>query len=147
MAADLSGANAGYVAELLADYLEAPAHFGELHPNVLKTLDAAKVVAAMDATKLAEGAMVLMSAQYWFELLMMEYLEKHANAKGRKQAAMRQFLQLRASGVSTDLSGLKRQMKAQIDAAIKSDMLKPSEAMRLLDDYERGLREYTYLTI
>ena len=42
---------------------------------------------------------------------------------------------------------LKRQMKAQVDAAIKSDRLKPSEGMRLLDDYERGLREYTYLRI
>ncbi len=36
-------------------------------------------------------------------------------------------------------------MKAQIDEAIKSDRMKPSEAMRLLDDYERGLQDYTYL--
>ena len=36
-------------------------------------------------------------------------------------------------------------MKAQIDEAIKADRLKPSEGMRLLDDYERGLKEYTYL--
>ena len=43
-------------------------------------------------------------------------------------------------------SELKRRMKAQIDEAIKSDRLKPSEGMRLLDDYERGLRDYTYLT-
>jgi arginine decarboxylase len=49
--------------------------------------------------------------------------------------------------VQYDENELKRQMKAQIDVAIKSDKLKPSEAMRLLDDYERGLREYTYLTI
>ena len=50
------------------------------------------------------------------------------------------------SAVQYDENELKRQMKAQIDAAIKSDKLKPSEAMRLLDDYERGLKEYTYLT-
>lgn len=49
--------------------------------------------------------------------------------------------------VQYDENELKRQMKAQIDVAIKSDRLKPSEAMRLLDDYERGLKEYTYLTI
>jgi arginine decarboxylase len=49
--------------------------------------------------------------------------------------------------VQYDENELKRQMKGQIDAAIKSDRLKPSEAMRLLDDYERGLKEYTYLTI
>ena len=49
--------------------------------------------------------------------------------------------------VQYDENELKRQMKAQIDHAIKSDRLKPSEAMRLLDDYERGLKEYTYLTI
>ncbi len=50
------------------------------------------------------------------------------------------------SAVQYDENELKRQMKAQIDVAIKSDKLKPSEAMRLLDDYERGLKEYTYLT-
>jgi arginine decarboxylase len=48
--------------------------------------------------------------------------------------------------VQYDEKELKRQMKAQIDEAIKSDRMKPSEGMRLLDDYERGLREYTYLS-
>ena len=42
---------------------------------------------------------------------------------------------------------LKRLKKSQIDEAINSDRLQPSEGMRLLDDYERGLREYTYLGI
>src|SRR5437867_2637623 len=49
------------------------------------------------------------------------------------------------ASVQYDEKELKRQMKAQIDEAIKSDKMKPSEAMRLLDDYERGLKEYTYL--
>src|SRR6184192_219794 len=48
--------------------------------------------------------------------------------------------------VQYDENEMKRQMKSQIDEAIKSDRLKPSEGMRLLDEYERGLREYTYLT-
>jgi arginine decarboxylase len=48
--------------------------------------------------------------------------------------------------VQYDEKELKRQMKAQFDEAIKSDRMKPSEAMRLLDDYERGLKEYTYLS-
>src|SRR6266700_635677 len=48
--------------------------------------------------------------------------------------------------VQYDDKELKRQMKAQVDEAIKSDRMKPSEAMRLLDDYERGLKEYTYLS-
>jgi arginine decarboxylase len=48
--------------------------------------------------------------------------------------------------VQYDEKELKRQMKAQVDEAIKSDRMKPSEAMRLLDDYEKGLKEYTYLT-
>jgi len=51
------------------------------------------------------------------------------------------------TSVQYDETELKRQMKAQIDEAIKSDRMKPSEAMRLLDDYERGLKEYTYLNI
>ena len=48
--------------------------------------------------------------------------------------------------VQYDENELKRQMRAQVEAAIKTDLLKPSEAMRLLDDYERGLRNYTYLS-
>jgi arginine decarboxylase len=50
------------------------------------------------------------------------------------------------TSVQYDENELKRQMKAQMDEAIKSDRMKPSEAMRLLDDYERGLRAYTYLS-
>ena len=41
---------------------------------------------------------------------------------------------------------LARLMKAQIDAAIKSDRIKPNEAMRLLANYEKCLQGYTYLT-
>jgi len=48
--------------------------------------------------------------------------------------------------VQYDENELKRLMKAQVDDAIKSDRMKPSEAMRLLDDYERGLKAYTYLS-
>jgi len=51
------------------------------------------------------------------------------------------------AAVQYDDNELKRLMKAQVDEAIKSDRLKPSEAMRLLDEYERGLNDYTYLGI
>jgi arginine decarboxylase len=44
-----------------------------------------------------------------------------------------------------DTNEIARLMKAQVDAAIKSDRLKPSEAMRLLDHYEKTLASYTYL--
>ena len=44
------------------------------------------------------------------------------------------------------LPELNRLMKAQIDAAIKSDRMKPNEAMRLLAGYEKSLQGYTYLT-
>src|SRR5499427_913080 len=42
---------------------------------------------------------------------------------------------------------LLRLLKAQIDSAIKTDFLKPSDAMKLLSDYERLLQEYTYLSL
>ena len=45
-----------------------------------------------------------------------------------------------------DEAELNRLMKAQVDVAIKSDRLKPAEAMRLLNSYERALKGYTYLT-
>ncbi|MCF7709366.1 MAG: biosynthetic arginine decarboxylase [Verrucomicrobia bacterium] len=51
------------------------------------------------------------------------------------------------SAVQYDENELKRQMKAQIDEAIRTDKLKPSDAMRLLADYDRGLKQYTYLSI
>ena len=37
-------------------------------------------------------------------------------------------------------------VKAQVDNAIKQDKLKPTEGMRLLADYERGLKDQTYLS-
>lgn len=40
---------------------------------------------------------------------------------------------------------LARLMKRQFDKAIKDDRLRPNEAMRLLNEYEKGLKEYTYL--
>jgi arginine decarboxylase len=40
---------------------------------------------------------------------------------------------------------LARRMKEWVDAAIKSDAIKPNQAMRLLAEYERGLNETTYL--
>jgi len=42
---------------------------------------------------------------------------------------------------------LMRLVKLQVDAAIKSDRLKPSDAMKILADYERGLQGYTYLSL
>ncbi len=42
---------------------------------------------------------------------------------------------------------LMRLLKSQVDAAIKTDFLKPSDAMKLLTDYERLLQEYTYLSL
>jgi arginine decarboxylase len=42
---------------------------------------------------------------------------------------------------------LLRLVKLQVDAAIKSDRLKPNDAMKILADYERGLQGYTYLAL
>src|SRR5437016_14172423 len=42
---------------------------------------------------------------------------------------------------------LMRLLKTQIDTAIKTDRLKPNDAMKLLSDYERLLQEYTYLSL
>jgi arginine decarboxylase len=44
-----------------------------------------------------------------------------------------------------DQNELARHMKSQVDAAIKGDRLKPNEAMKLLANYERALKGYTYL--
>jgi arginine decarboxylase len=45
-----------------------------------------------------------------------------------------------------DWRDLEKRMKSQIDAAIKQDRMKPTEGMRLLQDFERGLKDQTYLT-
>ena len=44
-----------------------------------------------------------------------------------------------------DTKELARRIKAQADAALKGDRLKPNEAMRLVDEYERMFASYTYL--
>jgi arginine decarboxylase len=46
-----------------------------------------------------------------------------------------------------DAHDLVGKVKAQVDIAIKQDKLKPTEGMRLLADYERGLKDQTYLTL
>jgi arginine decarboxylase len=45
-----------------------------------------------------------------------------------------------------DWRDLEKRMKQQIDIAIKQDRVKPTEGMRLLQDFERGLKDQTYLT-
>ena len=42
---------------------------------------------------------------------------------------------------------LMRLLKTQIDSLIKSDRVKPNDAMKMLSDYERLLQEYTYLSL
>jgi arginine decarboxylase len=42
---------------------------------------------------------------------------------------------------------LLRLLKTQVDDAIKTDRMKPNDAMKLLADYERLLQEYTYLSL
>jgi arginine decarboxylase len=58
----------------------------------------------------------------------------------RRQHYVEEVLPAAPSGKSFltqwDTNEIARRMKSQVDAAIKSDRLKPSEAMRLLDDYE-----------
>ncbi|MEI6321530.1 MAG: biosynthetic arginine decarboxylase [bacterium] len=44
-----------------------------------------------------------------------------------------------------DTKELARRIKIQADAALKSDKLKPNEAMRLVDEYEKMFQSYTYL--
>ena len=51
------------------------------------------------------------------------------------------------SDVQFDTALLERGMKEQIDRAIKADVLKPNEGMRLLESYEQGLKTSTYLKI
>ena len=49
------------------------------------------------------------------------------------------------ANVQYDTAMLARGMKEQIDRAIKADVLKPNEGMRLLESYEQGLKTSTYL--
>jgi arginine decarboxylase len=44
-----------------------------------------------------------------------------------------------------DQGDLAKAVKAQVDEAIKSDRLRPSEGMKLLANYERAIQGYTYL--
>jgi arginine decarboxylase len=46
-----------------------------------------------------------------------------------------------------DQGDLAKAVKAQVDEAIKSDRLKPSDGMKLLSGYEKALQGYTYLTL
>lgn len=47
--------------------------------------------------------------------------------------------------VQYDKKELRRRLKKQTDSAIKLGKLKPSDAMRILQEYDSGLNDYTYL--
>jgi arginine decarboxylase len=49
------------------------------------------------------------------------------------------------AGVQYHESELVKSMKDQVERAVKEGRLKPSEGVKLLDDYEAGMKEYTYL--
>jgi arginine decarboxylase len=49
------------------------------------------------------------------------------------------------TAVQYDPASLQRMLKTQVDAAIKADMIKPNEGMRLLESYEQALKSSTYL--
>lgn len=49
------------------------------------------------------------------------------------------------AGVQYVESELIRAMKEQVERAVKEGRMKPSEGVRLLDDYEAGMKVYTYL--
>ncbi len=46
-----------------------------------------------------------------------------------------------------DTHDLIAKVKAQVETAIKQDKMKPTEGMRLIAEYERGLKDQTYLTL
>ncbi len=46
-----------------------------------------------------------------------------------------------------DTHDLVSKLKAQVESAIKQDRLKPTEGMRLIAEYERGLKDQTYLSL
>jgi arginine decarboxylase len=46
-----------------------------------------------------------------------------------------------------DTHDLVAKVKAQVDSAIKQDRMKPTEGMRLVAEYERGLKDQTYLSL
>ena len=66
------------------------------------------------------------------------YIEETINGNSiREVLAMTQW----------DTHDLVAKVKAQVDAAIKQDKMKPTEGMRLINEYERGLKDQTYLTL
>ncbi len=54
-------------------------------------------------------------------------------------------IQASLRSVQYDEKELSRQMRAQVERAIEEDRLKPSEGMQLLQEYNSGLSDYTYL--
>jgi len=45
-----------------------------------------------------------------------------------------------------DRNQLVKGMKGQVDKAIKADVIKPSAGIKLLNAYEKALKDYTYVT-
>ena len=79
-----------------------------------------------------------------FDALLEHLLQKPIKKRPRSVEEVRRTIE-EIDWRDPDENELKRRMKTQIDSAIKTDRLKPSEGMRLLHEYERGLKNNTYL--
>jgi hypothetical protein len=84
------------------------------------TLDAHKTFQAMNKERLEVGGMIILSAQYWFDLLMTRYLSENATPKDVKELAMRQYRIVKESGGAADIGSLKRQFKSTLPDIVRS---------------------------
>lgn len=84
--------------------------FRSFYREVIHSQDLDLALAAMNNDKLERGQMVFVSAEGWFEELMLEYLIDAAHPKELKAAAMRIFRKARCEGATLTLGETKRQL-------------------------------------
>ncbi|UCU98333.1 hypothetical protein [Acidovorax radicis] len=84
--------------------------FRSFYREIIHSQDLDLALATMNKDKLERGQMVFVSAEGWFEELMLEYLTNAAHPKELKAAAMRIFRKARSEGSTLTLGETKRQL-------------------------------------
>jgi hypothetical protein len=84
--------------------------FRSFYREIIHSQDLDLALAAINRDKLERGQMVFVSAENWFEELMLEYLTNAAHPKELKAAAMRIYRKKKSEGATLTLNETKRQL-------------------------------------
>ena len=89
---------------------EALAGFRKFYSTLFSSTDAGLAVEAMMRLNLVKGNWFVQRAEFWYEQVVVGYVETHCTKSEVKRRALQMYRKLRSDGVSADLGKLRREL-------------------------------------